>query len=275
VSGGARRYLVKPFGAGAAVEAARAMVNERKQHPLDGRAARAEDEQRLSQALEQMYLVYQPIVDCQRKEVFAYEALLRTRDRSFPHPGAVIDLAQRCGRLPDLGRRVRALAAAVARAVPRMFVNLHPADLLDPELLDLGSPLSKVASNIVLEVTERHGLSEIADLDARLERLRVLGFRIAVDDLGEGYAGLTSLARIRPEFVKLDMSLVREAVRSRTARHIVRSTSRMCRDLRAHVIAEGVETPAERDALIHVGCNLLQGYFFGRPQSELVPPTMR
>jgi len=274
VHAGARRYLVKPFASSALVEVAGSMVREKRNKPREEQLRCRTDDDELDRGLEQMYLVFQPIVSWKRRELFAYEALLRTRQASLPHPGAVIDLAQRCQRLPDLGRRVRALAAATAPKVPCLFVNLHPADLLDDQLYDGDAPLSAVASRVVLEVTEREGLSRISDLSARLTRLRALGFQIAVDDLGEGYAGLTSLARIRPEFVKLDMSLVREVVHSETARHIVRATLQLCRELDCRVVGEGVETILEREGLSGVGCDLLQGYLFGRPQPDLVAPAM-
>jgi EAL domain-containing protein (putative c-di-GMP-specific phosphodiesterase class I) len=108
-----------------------------------------------------------------------------------------------------------------------------------------------------------------------LQKLRALGFQVAIDDLGEGYAGLTSLARVQPEFVKLDMSLVRGVDQLAANRRIVRSTLRLCRELHANVIAEGVETNAERDALVGLGCDLLQGYLFARPQPEPTAPQLR
>jgi EAL domain-containing protein (putative c-di-GMP-specific phosphodiesterase class I) len=192
-----------------------------------------------------------------------------------PHPGALIDLAQRLGRLPELGRRVRSAVAAVASdSFARLFVNLHPVDLLDEELFDPAAPLSRHARRVVLEVTERAGIEGIDDLADRLRRLRALGYRVAIDDLGEGYAGLTSLARVAPEFVKLDMSLVRGIDASPAQRHIVASTVQLCRALGSEIIAEGVETVAERDALVTIGLDLLQGFLIARPAPELVVPQL-
>jgi EAL domain-containing protein (putative c-di-GMP-specific phosphodiesterase class I) len=200
---------------------------------------------------------------------------VRTREPSVPHPGVLIDLAQRLERLPELGRRIRrAVAADAADSLARLFVNLHPVDLLDDDLYDPNAPLSRHARRVVLEVTERAGLDEIPDLGDRLLRLRALGFRVAIDDLGEGYAGLTSLARVAPEFVKLDMSLVRGIDASAAQRQIVASTVQLCRALGSEVIAEGVETAAERDALTAIGLDLLQGYLLGRPAPGLIAPTL-
>ena len=79
----------------------------------------------------------------------------------------------------------------------------------DHELFSPAAPLSRIASRVVLEITERASLDELGDVAPRLAQLRGLGFRIAIDDLGAGYAGLTSFAQLEPEVVKVDMSLVR------------------------------------------------------------------
>ena len=92
-----------------------------------------------------------------------------------------------------------------------------------------------------------------------------MGFRIALDDLGAGYAGLTSFAQIRPEIVKLDMALVRGIDADPLKRRLVRSVIDVSRDIGTLVVGEGVETDAERDTLVELGCHLLQGYLFGKP----------
>ena len=95
--------------------------------------------------------------------------------------------------------------------------------------------------------------------------LRNRGFRIAIDDLGAGYAGLSSFALLEPEFVKLDMTLIRDIDTSSVKQKLVKSIASMCKDMGLFVIAEGVETPGERDSVIDLGCELLQGYLFARP----------
>jgi EAL domain-containing protein (putative c-di-GMP-specific phosphodiesterase class I) len=92
-----------------------------------------------------------------------------------------------------------------------------------------------------------------------------MGFRLAIDDLGAGYSGLSSLAEVEPEVVKLDMTLVRGIEAEPTKRKVVHAVCALGRDLGIKVIAEGVETSAERDALLELGCDLLQGFFFARP----------
>ena len=89
--------------------------------------------------------------------------------------------------------------------------------------------------------------------------------RIAIDDLGAGYAGLTSYTALEPDIVKLDMSLVRDVDRDRKKEAVVRSMTSLCKDLGMLVVAEGVETVGERDALVEIGCDLLQGYLLAKP----------
>ena len=95
--------------------------------------------------------------------------------------------------------------------------------------------------------------------------LREMGFRIAVDDLGAGYAGLTSFTLLEPEIVKLDMTLVRDVHKNSTKQKVIRSMTALSQDMGMTVVAEGVETPEERDTLLDLDCDLLQGFLFARP----------
>jgi EAL domain-containing protein (putative c-di-GMP-specific phosphodiesterase class I) len=170
---------------------------------------------------------------------------------------------------------VRAHVAAAAVDAPAdvsLFVNLHAADLEDSELYAAGSPLSKIAPRVVLEVTERASLAGLKDLPSRVKGLRDMGFRIAIDDLGAGYAGLSSFTQLEPEIAKIDMSLVRGIDTDHRRRSIVHAMADLCRDLGILVVAEGVETGAERDVLAETGCDALQGYLFGRPERGFKAP---
>jgi len=105
----------------------------------------------------------------------------------------------------------------------------------------------------------------VPDVRSRIAALRDIGYRIAVDDLGAGYSGLTSFALLEPEFVKLDMSLVRGIDTNVTKQKVVRSMTSLCREMGMKVVAEGVETPTECDVLVNLDCDLLQGFLFARP----------
>ncbi len=219
-------------------------------------------------ALATMWIAFQPIVDTLRKRIFGYEALMRTKEPALPHPGAVLAAAERLDRLPELGRRVRQLAAeAFARAPsgPLLFVNLHTRDLLDPQLYEASAPLARFADRVVLEITERATIDDVKDIQARVSVLRYNGYRIALDDLGAGYAGLSSFAALEPEVVKLDMSLVRNVHQSDVRRRLIESMTAVCKEMGKLVVAEGVEVAEERESVLGVGCDLLQGYLLAKP----------
>jgi EAL domain-containing protein (putative c-di-GMP-specific phosphodiesterase class I) len=226
-------------------------------------------------ALETMWMAFQPIVDFRARRVFGYEALLRTEEPSLPHPGAVISAAERLGRMNELGRSVRSLAASALQTAASdalLFVNVHTRDLLDEDLYREGAPLTKIADRVVLEITERAAIDDVADVHAHVTNLRRLGFRIAIDDLGAGYAGLSSFAALEPEIVKLDMSLVRNVHDSPIRQRLIGSMTSLCIDMGMQVIAEGIESTAECDTVRQSGCNLLQGYLFARPGRQLPEP---
>jgi EAL domain-containing protein (putative c-di-GMP-specific phosphodiesterase class I) len=219
-------------------------------------------------ALETMWMAFQPIVGADGRSLFGYEALMRSNEPSLPHPGAVLEAAERLGRLAELGRRVRGLSAASFERAPAgalLFVNLHTRDLLDPALYDPDAPLARFSHRVVLELTERASLDDVGDASARVARLRAAGFRIAIDDLGAGYAGLSSFASLEPEIVKLDMSLVRGVHGSPIRRRLVASMTALCEEMRMQVVAEGIETAEERECIVSLGCGLLQGYLFAKP----------
>jgi EAL domain-containing protein (putative c-di-GMP-specific phosphodiesterase class I) len=283
---GAFAYLVKPVETDAMLETVtRANVFHRlarlKRDALElvsgggmGAADRVGLEIDFERAVASMWMAYQPIIQVSTRTLFGYEALMRSEEKSLPHPGAVLDAAERLGRMQRLGRRVRTLAAegiAGAGADCALFVNIHATDLSDEALLAPDSPLGAIAGRVVLEITERASLDQVADPKGRIASLRKLGFRIAVDDLGAGYAGLTSFALLEPEIIKLDMSLVRGIDSSAVKQKLVRSMISVCRDLGIQAVAEGIETHAERDTIVSLGCDFLQGYLFAKPGKPFPP----
>jgi EAL domain-containing protein (putative c-di-GMP-specific phosphodiesterase class I) len=224
---------------------------------------------RFESALDKLWVAYQPIISWPRQQLFGYEALLRSSDADLSTPGKLIDAAERLGRVQELGERVRDAIAVGAELAPpgvALCANLHALDLTDEHLYSPSSPLSRIAERVVLEVTERAALYRVDHLPARIARLRELGYRIAVDDLGASHAGLSSFRQLGPDIVKLDMSLVRDVNASASKASLVRSMIALCtHDLGMRVVCEGVETEAERDTLAHAGADLFQGYLFGMP----------
>ena len=127
-----------------------------------------------------------------------------------------------------------------------------------------GTPREWLETATVADVLAMH--------DATAEELRDaawLGFRLAVDDIGAGYSGLASFTELMPEVVKIDMSLVRDIHKSALKQRTIAALCRLWRESGSLVVGEGVETPEERDTLVGLGCDLLQGYLIARPAREL------
>jgi EAL domain-containing protein (putative c-di-GMP-specific phosphodiesterase class I) len=230
----------------------------------------------LDRAIESLWPAYQPIVSAKDRTLFGYEALMRSDDSALPDPGSILDAAERVGVLDIVGRTMRERACQGFLGVSDdlcLFLNLHPQDLLDPELENPHSVVGRLASRVVLEVTERTTLDKVPKVKDRVAKLQARGFRIAIDDLGAGYAGLVSFVQLEPDFVKLDMSLIRDIDSSTVKQRLVGSMTRVSQDLGLLVAAEGIETEAERDATIDLGVDLLQGFRFGRPEREPQTPT--
>jgi EAL domain-containing protein (putative c-di-GMP-specific phosphodiesterase class I) len=288
VEHGAFRYLTKPVALDTLAQVVRRAIHMHALARLKREALALVDAQgmnigdrtaleaRFENALEQLWIAYQPIVSCSERGVFGYEALVRSGEPSLPSPADLFDAAERLDRLHDLGRTIRKEVARSASVAPQdatLFINVHTADLEDFELCSSNGPLAPFASRVVLEITERATLERVKGLGTRTSKLRQLGFRLAVDDLGAGYAGLTSLTQLEPEFVKLDRLLVRNVDASARKRSVIGSMLRLCgRELGMQVIAEGVETAAERDVLAMEGCDLQQGFLFAKPERAFAWP---
>ena len=160
-----------------------------------------------------LWMAFQPIVAWRERRVYGYEALLRSDEPLMKNPGDVLDAAERLGELPELGRAVRAKVADAAREAPpgvKLFVNLHCADLDDEELYRRDAPLTRIAV-ACRPRGHRARLARRRDTmrPRAISRLRALGFEIAIDDLGAGYAGLTEFAQLEPA--------------GRQARHVARA----------------------------------------------------
>jgi EAL domain-containing protein (putative c-di-GMP-specific phosphodiesterase class I) len=242
----------------------------------DPTAPLRELEGKLARCMATLVMHFQPIVHAQTRARFGYEALMRSTDKALPHPGAILDAAERLERVPALGRAIRAQTAKVIADAPAargvVFINLHLLDLFDRQLTSPFAPLSKLASRVVLEITERTSLEGQLDLRYRVAELRELGFKIAIDDLGGGHARMNTFSPRDTDFVKLDMSLVRDVDKHPIKQRLIRSITELCREHGTLVIAEGIETEAEAKVLVDLGCDMLQGYLIARPALPFADP---
>ena len=280
---GAFRYFTKPFEPAELADAVRRAVSLGRLAAIKRQALEAQGlsegvvadlagtAARFDGALDTVWLAFQPLVT-PRMEVYGYEALLRCDDPVLNRPGLVFSAAEQLGKVNDVGRVVRGRAAEAMAARTgdwTLFVNIHPTELFSPRLMredDIG--LLPHAGRVVLEITERAALDGDPTVAGRISALREMGFRIAIDDLGAGYASLSSFAMLQPDVVKIDMSLVHGVDVEPMKRRLVQSMIELCRDMGIVVVGEGVETPGQRDVLIDLGCDLLQGFLFARPARD-------
>ena len=210
--------------------------------------------------------VYQPIVESQSHRPIAYEALCRPHAKEFNGPGALFETAEYIARIQELGRACRTISTEPLHQLPPdnlLFVNLHPREL-DRSLLHEAA-LQPWASRIVLEITETGAIDDYEGARELIAELRSEGFRIALDDLGAGYAGLNSLAQLQPDFVKLDMALIRRIHEKGSTRRLVKHILEYCAAEKIPVISEGVESAEEHDMVQRIGCPYMQGDFIASP----------
>jgi diguanylate cyclase (GGDEF)-like protein len=203
-------------------------------------------------------IVLQPIVDLHTGKPIAVEALSRFPDDD---PMTVFARAHRAGDGPRLEAKAITAALQVRPRDLELTVNVSLASLTSNEVLAV---LPDDLNGLVLEVTEHSDVELDEALQAQLDALRARGARIAVDDWGRGYANLDRLLRLRPEVVKLDMSLV-HGLESDYHHATIRSVVAWANEVGVRVCAEGVETPDQLASLLSLGVHTAQGYLFGRP----------
>ncbi|MFK7927886.1 MAG: EAL domain-containing protein, partial [Myxococcota bacterium] len=274
------RVLAKPIGAEAllqTVDDAFKSAKRMEMHTQAQQASVALDEQRMLQECldrDLLRLAVQPIVSATGDhEPMAYEALLRSLHPDLDGPMAVLGVAERYGRLMDVGARVFLLAADWVARIPtdtRLFVNLSSEQLAEPARMCADvAPLALHAHRVTLEITEQSHLQRIPRWQESVQMLRRMGFSLAVDDLGAGYNSLSMLAQVQPAYVKIDMGLVRDVHCNPFRRRVIELVVNLANATHALVVAEGVECVEEAEVLSAIGCHLLQGYYFGRPSLML------
>ncbi len=221
---------------------------------------------------EAVAIVYQPIVDQETQETLGFEALGRSAHPNLSlNPGELFRLAEKCHLAADLSRLFRTISVQEAHGLPakgRLFLNLHPAEPLDDTFVQSLCVLRDTLGadqRIVLEVHEGM-VTDVRSMRWLRERLHESGIEVAYDDFGSGQARLAELAEAPPDFVKLDMSLVRGIDQATARQDLIHALNRGIRELGIELIAEGIETLAEAKVCRSLGCRFGQGYLFGYPQ---------
>lgn len=213
---------------------------------------------------EQLTILHQPIHRLADGRPVGVECLARFPDSATRGPDKWFDEAVEIGRGVELEMLAVRRALETLAHVPAGFyasINVSPETVLSGDLL--GALGENTRDNLVIEVTEHNRVDDYAELKAALEPLRARA-RIAIDDVGAGYAGLRHLVDLEPDILKLDMSLTRALHRDPARRALAGALVTFAEAIGASLVAEGVETAEERDALAEMGVGLAQGWYYSR-----------
>jgi len=221
-------------------------------------------------------IVFQPIVDLATGTAVGYEALSRFSTAPLRSPDLWFAQAARVGLGLELELKAMRLALAALDDIPAgayLAVNVGAATLGSPAIEALIEGVR--GDRVVLELTEHDPIDDYESLGAAVETLRDLGFRLAVDDAGAGCAGFNHILKVSPDIIKLDRGITRSIDLCPSRRDMAASLVALARAVGAVVVAEGVETAAERDELVRIGVTDGQGYLFSEPARrpwDPVPP---
>ena len=224
-------------------------------------------------------MAFQPIVDLSSGTPFAYEALVRGPNGESA--ASVLSRVTPANRYAfDQQCRVKAIRTAAAAGLlntpAKLSINFLPNAVYEPKAciqltLKTAAEIQFPTDRLIFEFTENEEMIDPTHVSNIVDSYKRMGFGTALDDFGAGHAGLNLLARFQPDIIKLDMDLVRGLEASLPKRIIVEAVVKMCKALNVEVIAEGIETEAELEALRALGVRYIQGYYFAKPGFETLP----
>ncbi len=228
-------------------------------------------------AKEQVTCVYQPVVRLSDYAVVGYELLARGPLQSELHrPDVLFEVARAQGRVPELDRLCRMMAARASSTLPDQylrFINTEPINLFFQARSDLfvhelvAATPAHLRGKTIIEVTEKSVIEDFKRVREVVARLREQGFRVAIDDAGAGYSGLQTVVEIEPDFMKLDLSLVRNIETSKVKQRLVSTLRDFCRGAGIDLVAEGVETTEQLEKVLELEVPYAQGFLFAHPGS--------
>ncbi|WP_027848544.1 EAL domain-containing protein [Marinospirillum minutulum] len=221
-------------------------------------------------------MAFQPIINCQTKEIFGYEALVRGLNNESAY--SIISQINEDNRyIFDQLCRIKAIELATRLKITSMLsINFLPNAIYKPErcirtTLEAAHKYNFPTENIMFEFTEVEKLEDNKHIRTVVEYYQSLGFKTATDDFGSGYSGLNLLADFQTDIIKLDMELIRGIASNKARQHIIKNCLSMFKDLGIRPLAEGIETEEEFLWLKNAGIELMQGYYFARPAFESLP----
>ncbi|MEK6398187.1 MAG: EAL domain-containing protein [Terriglobus sp.] len=214
---------------------------------------------------------FQPIVDLQRGIVAGYEALARFPADIGLSPDVAFGMARELGKVEALEVMATKQALAMRHFLPGncfLSLNVSPVFLMTEGWQRLVNETADFGG-VVIEVTEGSSVEDYAPLREKLMQIRLMGGSVAVDDAGAGYASLSHILQLKPEFIKLDRSFIKNCHLDRAKATLIEMMGAAANRMDAWIVAEGVELPQEMEELIALGVPLAQGYLLGKPDPEL------
>ncbi len=228
---------------------------------------------------ESITFYFQPIIDVKNFKIYGYECLARgiKKDGSIMNPCDMFTLASKTGMIFNLDRqcRIQALRSAKKHELNdvHIFINFNPASIYNPEFclattMNALRQLKIDPTLVVFEVIETERVQNVSHLSSIFNYYRLNGLKVALDDTGSGFSSLLMLKELKPDYMKIDMELIRNVDKNPHQRVIVKSLADISKDLGIIALAEGVETKEEFEVISSLDIPLAQGYLFGKPMPE-------
>jgi EAL domain-containing protein (putative c-di-GMP-specific phosphodiesterase class I) len=221
---------------------------------------------------------YQPILEADDKSIFGYEALIRgvKADGSLMYPDVFFEKSARNDlnfKVDRLCRESALKTAAVKKIKQKVFINFLPTSIYDPEFclastVKWAKQLEFDPTNIIFEVVETEFVKDQEHLQKILQYYRKQGFKIALDDVGEGFSNLNTLISIKPDIIKVDRQIIENIDKDELKQSVYKALYTLAKENGIEVLAEGIETAFELQMIESIGVDYLQGYYFGKPQVE-------
>ena len=218
----------------------------------------------------ELYPVFQPVVSLETGDVFGYEAFSRIEEKYVLEFFKKADKADKSWKLEKFCRKVILKTARLVGIKNHLFININPDIILDDEFQEgfTKKLLEKYAINshkIILEVTEHCSEKKSEILNNIINHYRVQNFNIALDNVGCAYSGLERICSLNPDFIKIDMNIIRGIESDTIKQSMVKSLVQFCNDTGVGLIAVGIETSKELDFILSAGVHFAQGFFLGTP----------
>lgn len=222
-------------------------------------------------------MYYQPIVFLKDEKIFAFESLFRliTEKNSIIMPKDIIPTAEKTGLIIDLGEKIIDSVINFSRTVPekiKLSINISPVQLNQPDFdKNLLNKLAKAEINpekLIIEITESAVMENVGESIKKLRNLKDHGIKVSIDDFGTGYSSLNYLKKLPADFLKIDISFVSGIGKDKSDEMIVKTIISMAKNLGMKAIAEGIENEDQLRFLKQEGCDLGQGFYFGKPYPQ-------